>query len=99
MKRELKVRGLKCELTGVKLTARTAQLHHLDPGNYTVLDHEKFKLLSPTAHAFVEFIALLVHGNKTKVPRLDLLLAWIGPYLPEPERTVDKFYEELRRKE
>ena len=43
-------------------------------------------------------IALLVHGKTTKVPRLSLLLAWIGEFLPKPERIVDKYYAELRAK-
>jgi hypothetical protein len=93
---QIKTRGLKCELFGTRLSKRTAQLHHLDPADYTNLDPVKFKLLSPTAHALVEFLALLIHGNTTKVPRLDLLMAWIGPVLPAPERTVQKYYDMIQ---
>ena len=94
----MKERGLKCELLGMKLYRKTAQLHHLKPGVYDNLDLDNFKLLSPFSHQLVEVLAPLIRGNTTKVPRVDLLMAWIGEFLPEPERTVEKYYEELRRK-
>lgn len=80
----------------MKLYKRTAQLHHLRPAEYDNLDPKLFKLLSPFSHGLVEMIALLVHGNTTKVPRRDKLMEWIGEFLPEPERTVEKYYDELR---
>lgn len=91
--KEIDKRGLRCELFGVKITRKNAQLHHLEPEFYDNLVPEKFKLLSPTAHALVEFLAPIVYGNLTKIPRIELLLAWIGPFLPKPERTVDKYYK------
>jgi len=97
VKRELKARGLRCELTGVKLTARTAQLHHLRPDSYDLLSPPLFKLLSPTAHNLVEFLALVIHGNTTKVPRREALMAWIGEFLPEPEHTARDLMDQLRR--
>jgi len=96
---QIKERGLRCELFGTKLTAKTAQLHHRRPAEYTNLDPALFKLLSPMAHNLVEFLALVIHGNKTKVPRLQALLDWIGEFLPEPEHTARDYMEQLRRKE
>lgn len=93
---EIKRRGPRCELTGVRLTAKTAQLHHLRPGEYSLLQPELFKLLSPTAHAMVEYLALILHGNTTKVPRREALLNWIGPFLPEPEHSARDLMEKLR---
>jgi len=93
---EMKRRGMTCELLGMKLYKKTAQLHHLKPREYTLLIPENFRLLSPWSHALVEFVAPLVHGNATKVPRLEILMAWIGPFLPEPERTVERYYAEMK---
>lgn len=95
----MKERGMTCELLGMKLYKKTAQLHHLKPQFYDRLIKEDFKLLSPFSHGLVEMIALLVHGNKTKVPRLQALLDWIGEFLPEPEHTARDFMDQLRRKE
>ena len=80
----------------MKLYKKTAQLHHLKPSEYTLLIPENFKLLSPMSHSIVEFMAPLIRGNTTKVPRLGLLMAWIEPFLPEPERTVEKYYAEMK---
>jgi hypothetical protein len=93
---EIKRRGLKCELLGMKLYRKTAQLHHLKPSEYDLLIPENFKLLSPFSHQLVEFLAPLLRGNTTKVPRIELLLAWIGEFLPEPERTVEKYYKMMK---
>lgn len=93
---EIKRRGLRCELTGVRLTAGTAQLHHRFPSRYDDLTPENFWLLSPTAHAMVEYLALILHGNTTKVPRREALLNWIGPFLPEPEHSARDLMEKLR---
>jgi len=90
---------MNCELLGMKLFKKTAQLHHLKPAEYDNLDPKLFKLLSPWSHALVEFIALLVHGNTTKVPRREALMAWIGEFLPEPEHTARDLMDQLRRKE
>lgn len=87
----IRKRGLKCELLGTKLTIKTAQVHHLHPEEYDNLRGDWFKVLSPTAHDFVEHVARIVHGH-TDVPNREALLAWIGPFLPTSERTVDKYY-------
>ena len=88
----LKTRGMRCELLGTPVTKKTAQVHHLRPDQYDNLDPALFQILSPTAHEFVEFVALVL-GGKTVVPNRAVLLAWLGPFLPASERTVDKYYK------
>lgn len=82
--RLLKERGLTCELTGTKLTARTANIHHLRPAEYDNLDPDLFKILSPDAHYLVEKMTLILRG-KTEVPRRAEWLALLDGFLPEKE--------------
>lgn len=92
----LKLRGLKCELTGVKLHAKTAQVHHLRPDLYNQLDPELFKVLSPSAHDFVEFMAPILAGRTTEVPNREAWMALLGDFLPHSERTVDALMAQMR---
>lgn len=90
-------RGLRCELLGTKLTAKTAQVHHLRPDIYDTLEPELFKVLSPSGHDFIEFVARIANGNKTEIPNREAMMAWLGPFLPTTERTVDKYYAEMKK--
>lgn len=92
----IKTRGLRCELTGVKLTVKNAQVHHLRPDLYDDLRPELFKILSPSAHDFVESMAMVLLGNTTQVPNHYEWMRLLGPFLPKPERTVDKYYQMIR---
>lgn len=91
----LRTRGLKCQLSGVKLTLKTAQVHHIFPDEYDNLDPARFAVLSPSMHDFVESIAPIVWGNRTSVPNQESLLAWCGWCLPRVSRSVDKLYKDM----
>lgn len=84
----------RCELCGIKKTAKGLDVHHLDPGNYTDLNPDKFKVLCTDCHAYVERSALRL-GGRDPFPRREVFLAWIGPFLPRVERTVDKLMSDI----
>lgn len=83
---------LRCQLSGVPLRDKQANCHHLDETNYTDLQLHNFKILSPTMHTLVEFMALVLNG-KNPVPFREAWMALLGPFLPRVERTVDKYYK------
>lgn len=86
----------RCELCGIKKSAKGLDVHHLDPGNYEDLDPGKFKVLCTDCHAYVERSALRL-GGRDPFPRREIFLAWIGDFLPHSERTVDKLMAELKK--
>ena len=91
--RLIEERGCFCELCS--LETKALDCHHLDPMEYDNLDPAKFKLLHTNCHSMVEWWAIRIRTARAKgrpVPNEALLLEWIGPFLPEPERSVDKFY-------
>jgi len=87
----------RCQLLGTKLNKKTAQVHHLYPEHYDLLDPTSFKVLSPTAHDLVEHLAKVIHGNASVVPNLDKLMNWIGDFLPAPEGNLKAIYEDMER--
>lgn len=91
-------RGLKCELLGTKLTMKTAQVHHLRPDLYDELRPELFKVLSPSAHDFIEFLAKIANGNRTEIPNREAMMAWLGEFLPVSERSVEKYYRMMEER-
>ena len=93
----IKTRGMSCELFGVALEKGKAQVHHLDPANYDDLEPSKFKILSPTAHEFIEHIGKIYNGSKTKIPNEELMLVWLKDFLPAPEHNLRAIMEDLER--
>jgi hypothetical protein len=55
--------------------------HHLDPENYDNLDPAKFKLLSTTAHDFVEFMAVKL-AAKVQPPNAEKWRELLKDFLP-----------------
>jgi hypothetical protein len=72
---------LTCQLTGTKLTHRTAQVHHLRPDIYDTLEPQLFRVLSPDAHYLVEKMALILRG-KNIVPHREKWLDLLSDFLP-----------------
>jgi hypothetical protein len=57
-------------------------VHHLLPGEYSVLTPDRFKVLCTSCHEFVEN---MVHVANT-MPKSAEFLAWAGEFLPKSER-------------
>lgn len=87
-------RGLRCELSGVKLTTKTAQVHHLRPDLYDTLEPQLFKVLSPSAHDFIEWLGAM---DRSHIPNREAMEAWLGEFLPVRVRETDKYYEMLQK--
>ena len=81
---------LRCELFGTLLKESSANCHHLDERAYTDLRLDKFKILSPTAHKFIEWVDKVLKGKST-VPNRDKWLELLGPFLPVSEKTVIEY--------
>jgi predicted HNH restriction endonuclease len=73
----IKARGARCELCGIKKTARGLDVHHLTPDAYTVLEHHRFKILCAGCHEFVERMVFRV----ATMPRRDAFLEWAGEFI------------------
>jgi len=90
-------RRLRCELTGIWIKSeKSAQCHHRFPDNYESENLDDYRILTPSSHDFIEWLGTI---RKDTFPNRDKMEAWLGEFLPVKVRTVDKFYEELRRKE
>jgi hypothetical protein len=88
---------LRCELTGVLIKEeKNAQCHHRFPDNYTSENLDDYRILTSSAHDFIEWLGVI---RKDTFPNREKMEAWLGDFLPVKVRTVDKYYEELRRKE
>lgn len=94
MGRDGKPAGYHCVLCGSrKKSARALDLHHIEPENYDNLDPSKFALLDTKCHEFVEWMAIRVRMGG--VYRQDILLEWVGPFLPKIVRKYGATKESL----
>jgi hypothetical protein len=75
---------LRCEMKGTLLSDRAAQCHHLFPDQYDLLELDRFRILSPKSHDFVEDMARVLHG-KSPVPNREKWMELLGPFLPSTE--------------
>lgn len=83
---------LRCELTGVVLRDRVAQVHHLNPEDYAGQNLDDFRVLSPMAHDFIEWIAVV---RKDHWPNWSEWEKIVGPFLPVVVRKTDKYYKDI----
>jgi hypothetical protein len=85
---------LRCEITGVWIkNESSAQCHHRFPDRYQSEDLDDYRILSASSHDFIEWLSTI---KKDTFPRYDLMMAWLGEFITVKERTVDKYYAELR---
>lgn len=85
---------LRCELTGVLIDPESkANCHHRFPDNYQSENLDDYRILSASAHDFVEWLATI---KPTTFPNRELMLAWLGDFLPVVERKTDKLYAMIK---
>ena len=86
---------LRCELTGILIKEeKNAQCHHRFPDRYKSDWLDDYRILTSSAHDFIEWLSTI---KKDTFPRRELMMAWLGDFLTVKERTVDKYYAELRK--
>ena len=82
---------LRCELFGTIIRPESrANCHHLFPDDYQSENLDDYRILSPSGHDLVEFIATI---NPKTFPNRDAMLAWLGEFLPKVERKTEKYYQ------
>jgi len=85
---------LRCELTGVWIqTESRANCHHRFPDDYASEDLDHYRILSASAHDFVEWLATI---KRSSIPRKDLMEAWLSEFLPVVERKTEKLYAMIK---
>ena len=92
----LEDRGCTCELFGTKLPAKSLDLHHLFPDDYTDLDPKKFRLLSTQGHELIEMMAVKMN-SKTVLPNRQLWEVLLDGFLPvsTPKYRINKPVDKL----
>lgn len=76
-----------CELCGYKYPGALLQVHHLDPGNYTILNPAQFSVLCASDHDLIERFVNRINGRHFIAPCT--IIEWnalIGKHLSNPAR-------------
>ncbi len=81
---------LRCEITGTWIRQDSkAQCHHRFPDDYQSENLDDYRILSSSAHDFIEWLATI---SPETFPNREKMLEWLGDFLPVVERKTDKYY-------